>query len=68
MSEWIKCSDRLPDDSFDGRAVIVAALSRGELIAETDVWSKPAAGRGGYFEFWTNTATHWMPLPTPPTD
>lgn len=70
MSSWIKCSDALPGDQYDGVAVIVAALNHaGQLISETDVWHK---GRGehrqGHFEFWTNTATHWQPLPSPPTE
>ena len=67
MSQWIKCSDRLPGDELDGMSVIVAVMhcSRG-LIAETDVWVK--GSKKGHFAFWTNTATHWQPLPEPPKE
>ena len=67
MSEWIKCSERLPDDSYDGRAVIVAAKTRsgnGALISETDSWCKTRKT----FDFWKSSVTHWQPLPPPPAE
>lgn len=72
MDDWIKCSDRLPGDELDGMCVIVAVLhfQRG-LIADADVWRKgnPASScPKGSFAFWANTATHWQPLPAPPTE
>ena len=72
MSDWIKCNDRLPGDELDGMCVIVAVLHfRRGLIAEADVWRKgnsTSSGLDGSFEFWANTATHWQPLPSPPTE
>ncbi|QXI30487.1 DUF551 domain-containing protein [Pseudomonas vanderleydeniana] len=64
MSQWIKCSDRLPGDELDGMMVIVAVQHcRRGLIAEADIWRK--GKRKGSFDFWSK-ATHWQPLPAPP--
>jgi hypothetical protein len=65
MSEWIKCSERLPDDSQDGYAVIVATHnSAGRFLSEVDVWCK---GRKT-FDYWGKKVTHWQPLPPPPAE
>ncbi|MDU9394590.1 DUF551 domain-containing protein [Pseudomonas sp. zfem002] len=63
MSQWIKCSDRLPGNELNGMAVIISVshCSRG-LIAETDVWLNAKRG----FAFWGNRVSHWQPLPAPP--
>ena len=61
MSEWIKCSERMPNRGFDGVAVVVAvATHRGDVVSETDSWV------GGKFDFWGDKVTHWQPLPAPP--
>ena len=64
MSEWISVEDRLPDDAFDGVAVIVVVTNcHGKVVAETDAWDKAKCR----FDFWRRRVTHWMPLPPPPT-
>ncbi len=77
MSEWIKCSDKLPElDTpvwlrMDGDVMII-----GERASSTDGWMW-AACYGQYFDKgkWEvvdndpdgeHEPTHWQPLPSPP--
>lgn len=61
MSQWIKCSDRMPDrftDSLvtDGKRVGVKwwGGDKWDCWAEND------------FVIYSGNITHWMPLPEPP--
>lgn len=77
MSDWIKCSDRLPDEDVivigsgflygkpeNGRYVEPTILAEGEfhgLITDED--GEVVADFDG-----TMDPTHWQPLPSPPKD
>lgn len=66
-SQWIKCSERMPDEN-GAYAVYCRASMLGEgyvdyvdasfYVSEFDMWD----GELGEF------ITHWMPLPKPPED
>lgn len=67
MSDWIKCTDRLPDD---GQAVIYyfefVGVNRGNYDKEDNCFH----GKKGWL---TDDVTHWMPddgqaLPDPPKE
>jgi hypothetical protein len=69
-SEWIPCSERMPDTdtrvhivyaSFGGPRVIIAVLETEEQNGEADGWR--ADGGGWYAKEWV---AHWTPLPAPP--
>ncbi len=67
MSEWIKCSDRLPEK---GRYIVCADTDDGPEVCEM-AWNgrawiyegEPTYAHGFYIE-----ATHWQHLPPPPQD
>lgn len=79
MSEWIKCSDRLPSE---GQCVIAS----GNLYGDKDLgrWVEPVVyGDDSEFHPCTidndgelvadydadmTSTTHWQPLPAPPTN
>lgn len=55
MSQWIKCSERMPDAGVsvlvtDGFDVIIGSYDGFDWVDY----------------YWTEFATHWMPLPEPP--
>lgn len=72
--EWIKCSKRMPSI---GQSVLICGPSSGFLESEPEgrlivcyaIWtdmfnrSEPYWCNGAR----TKSATHWMPLPAPPT-
>lgn len=76
MSEWIKCSDRLPNGNqdvllSDGQWFSVGYVSlRRSPPSESD-WSpsnvEPTYEGTGWVRF-DFKPTHWMPLPAPPAD
>jgi len=55
MTEWIKCSDKMPDK--DGRYLVCEQYST--------LWIGVSSLRKGVFDGGVTT-THWMPLPEPP--
>jgi hypothetical protein len=79
MSEWIKCSDRLPDlDTPVWLRMPENIMILGERGSSTDGWMWSAC-YGVYFNSdgeWDacesdasdeHEPTHWQPLPAPPT-
>lgn len=58
VQEWISVTDRLPEDD---EVVIICTdknfVYAGELIGDTWFLDNDS---------WTETVTHWMPLPPPP--
>ena len=57
VSDWVKCSERLPKHGgmvlvFNGNSIEIDALAIGEFA----------------FECWCDSITHWMPLPAPPSE
>lgn len=80
MSDWIKCSDRLPElDTPVWLRMPENIMIVGERSSSTDGWMW-AACYGFYFnaigEWDANESdasdeyepTHWQPLPAPPTE
>lgn len=69
MSEWIKCSERMPDKD----SKVIAYTSFGQIIFGMHYrWKKyelqaldPLVSE---CTSWQGSVTHWMPLPEPPTD
>lgn len=74
MSEWIKCSDRLPEESG-----IYPACSTHPKRDYVEDWldafyyfnAEAKAGESKWQHssgFYDNAITHWIPLPEPPTE
>ena len=72
MSEWIKCSERLPEPMQD---VLVWSPAFGIAGGEYDVafqsrfvdeWCGAHISSHSEWDF--NEITHWMPLPAPPAE
>lgn len=57
MSEWIKCSKRLPEK--DGRYLVFVPYP-------SYPWVGVSSLRKGKFD--DDNVTHWMPLPEPPNE
>lgn len=57
MSEWIKCSDRMPNRNER------VLCYNGEVLFES-VWDEIWQDGQNYWEL--ENVTHWMPLPQPP--
>ncbi|HBP5411296.1 TPA: DUF551 domain-containing protein [Pseudomonas aeruginosa] len=77
MSEWIKCSDRLPlepDPTVTFESVRVLASDRDGNIRESEfargggLIGKPWACWSLYSPLRPDDITHWMPFPAPPSD
>ena len=63
MSDWIKCSDRMPSEKSKGFSDYVLTWD-GNFVRE-DRWTWYTAG---HYWHWDNSIspTHWMTLPDPP--
>lgn len=64
MSQWIKCSERIPVQTQSNRYIALNLVLNGRTVVQ-----------GGFDDgrFWCdgveiNNVTHWMPLPEPPED
>ncbi len=63
MTEWIKCSDRMPEEGREVLACLVAGYSdprARQMSFEGRVWCSGAC------DYDVDEVTHWMPLPSPP--
>jgi len=66
MSEWIKCSERLPGDKDYANNLVLYENMLMCIVAYYD------DNRDSWYSTETATnvenVTHWMPLPSPPED
>ena len=60
MSEWIKCSERMPEPDDDGYSEMVLVVSSRGLIYQNYTIDNEWAVH--------TDITHWMPLPELPKD
>ena len=67
MSEWIKCSERLPEKSCE---VIAMTKAHGVVCAYFDSWTKTYKNKSVSVYAPKKQAffTHWMPLPPAPEE
>lgn len=68
MTEWIKCSERLPVHnewvlSFDGSDIYIT-----KFVQTTDGRHKIRSGNFELSDDFCDETTHWMPLPLPPVN
>lgn len=60
MSQWIKCTERMPELDDDGHSEMVLAVGPKKVILQNftvdDKWQLPMK------------VTHWMPLPELPEE
>lgn len=77
--EWVKCSERMPEHIGDQQSYVLAADFKNKYspnwphmqVAVYGDWFKDGSptwddGDGG--DLHLKEVTHWMPLPSPPTD
>ena len=63
MSEWVKCSDRVPEMYQQCLVCIDGDDDRVHMaVAHYNGWKSGFIG----VNKWRIVATHWMPLPEPP--
>ena len=67
MSGWISVKDRLPDNTFPPRDVLVYHYWGGEMCIDR-AWYSPEKNRWRSFIGMNLKVTHWMPLPEPPKE
>lgn len=70
MSDWIKCSDRMPEFLDD---VLIFGPYDGQAVAYWNTKGFVPVGRpegdSPGIEWWDReSVTHWMPLPEPPDE
>lgn len=64
MSEWIKMSDRLPNEEV--YLVYAENADPGKPFIYTAFWDAILKRWQGIPIIWANAITHWMPLPEKP--
>ena len=68
MTEWIKCTEKMPKDSQR----VLAWSTLGHSYAVYDYGMDRAKGRRWWsisgVGFEANAVSHWMPLPDPPIE
>lgn len=65
--EWIKCSERLPEEQID---VLVACVDEGNSFIAIDHLAQDRFTDGTPLIWYCagDIVTHWMPLPEPPKE
>lgn len=70
MSEWIKCSDRMPLPNHGDIAEVVVLVTNGDVVGTCSCHSGthpiPWVSFSSYGEVNGNEITHWQPLPSLP--
>ncbi len=68
MSDWIKCSDLLPNNN-EWVLIYIDDIYISQFIQTSDRRHKKRSGIfENHNEDFTNCPTHWMPLPEKPKD
>lgn len=69
MSEWIKCSERMPENPGLGRQFpyVLCASENGWLTIAFYDYNRKCWDDGDFYDH-INDITHWMPLPAPPAE
>lgn len=69
MSEWIKCSDRMPPRIPDTSIEYVVYETMNNRVSH-DYWNVPEGNKScqAFWNHYSDNVTHWMPLPEPPTE
>lgn len=67
--EWIKCSDRMPPMIPDTSIEYVVYETVNNRVSH-DYWNVPEGNksRQAFWNHYSDSVTHWMPLPSPPTE
>lgn len=65
MTEWIKCSERMPGHGLPVLVVGNDVVQKNIYEWDGSTWQD---WRGDYDECPESAFTHWMPLPEPPTE
>lgn len=72
MSEWIKCSERLPESAPGTWSKPVIALSDAELVFKLSYYNGDECASGcwqrtrAFADSDSSKVTHWMPMPNAP--
>lgn len=67
MSEWIRAKDKLPLEFHDADKIIAVIVTDGIKVRPA-CFFKRSNRRGWDCLSEVSRVTHWMPLPSPPTE